>query len=95
MKIRVYPIGFGTRDWRVEFADGGQICDIRLSVSSIMNGSRYYIIVDGAVAKEGTFNFSVWDREAAGELLTKLVQNMYPDAAISVEVPQALLAANG
>ncbi|MDQ7814222.1 MAG: hypothetical protein RDU25_00225 [Patescibacteria group bacterium] len=95
MKIRVYPTGLGTRDWRVEFADGRQICDIRLAVSSIMNGSRYYIIVDGTVTKEGTFDFAVWDWDAARELLTALVRSMYLDAEISVEIPQTSRAVNG
>lgn len=95
MKIRVYPTSFGTSDWRVEFTDGRHICDIRLAISSILNGSRYYIIVDGMVAKEGTFNFGVWDWEAANELVTALVRNMYTDAEITVERPRPARAAQG
>jgi len=95
MKIRVYPTALGTRDWRVEFADGREICDIRLAVSSMLNGSRYYIIVDDMVTKEGTFNFGVWDWDTVRELLTALVKSMYPDAEISVAIPQSSRAANG
>lgn len=42
-KIRAYMTGNGTTDWRVELADSGAyICDVRLSISSMLNGSHYY-----------------------------------------------------
>lgn len=85
--VRVVPTSLGTSDWRVEFADGTYICDIRLDISSMMNASRYYFLVDGQVTKEGTFNFAVWDYDAVRELLTLLVHSMYRDANIDVRVP--------
>ena len=93
--IRVVPTTFGTADWRVEFADGKYVCDIRLEISSMMNASRYYVLTDGQLAKEGTFNFDAWDYEAAGELLSQIVRSMYPSASVDVRVPQRPSKATG
>lgn len=93
-KILVYPVGFHTADWRAEFADNhAHICDIRLSISSMLDGSRYYILQNDTVVNEGTFNFGVWDWETAKELITRIIKGMYPSA--DVEVRTARLGAGG
>lgn len=85
--IRVFPTSFGTSDWHVEFTDGGYICDIRLEISSMLNASRYYVLHDGKLVKEGTFNFGVWDYDAVREVLTALVKSMYSDATVTIDLP--------
>ncbi len=95
MKIRVYPTSLGMSDWGVAFADGRHMCDIRLAISSILNASRYYVVVDDAVTKEGTFNFGVWDWDTVEELLKALVHSMYADAEVTVEVPRPARVAQG
>ena len=80
--------GNGTADWRAEFADNrAYICDIRLSISSMLNGSHYYVLHEGSLVKEGTFNFGVWDSDAAREVVEAILRSMYPDANIVVEAP--------
>ena len=86
--IRVLPASYGTADWRVEFVDGKYICDIRLEISSMLNASRYYVLLDGVLGKEGTFTFSVWDHDAIRELLTAIVRSMYAEARVEVRLPQ-------
>lgn len=95
-KIRAHMTGNGTADWRVEFADtGAYICDIRLSISSMLNGSHYYILQDGNVVQDGTFNFGVWDWAAVRDVMTKIVRSMYANASVEVVVPQASGQATG
>lgn len=85
--IRVVPTSYGTTDWRVTFDDGRFICDIRLVISSMLNGSRYYVLDgEGGVVKEGTFSFDVWDLSAVHETVTAIVRSMYADAKVSVEL---------
>ena len=87
-KIRAYMTGNGTADWRAEFVDNGAyICDIRLSISSVLNGSHYYVLREGSLVKEGTFNFGVWDWDAVREVVEAILRSMYSDARITVEVP--------
>lgn len=81
------------RDVQVSaFDDGTHICDIRLSISSMLNGSRYYIIQGGEVVKDGTFNFGLWDRETIRETLVAIVRSMYQGADVTVELPEARVA---
>ncbi|HKY36530.1 MAG TPA: hypothetical protein VJN18_11360 [Polyangiaceae bacterium] len=88
-RIRVVPTRFGTSDWRAEFIDNGKyICDIRFDISSMLNGSRYYVLQDGVVAKEGSFNFGVWDYDAVRDVLAQIVRRMYAGASVEVEMPR-------
>jgi hypothetical protein len=93
--IRVVPISVGASDWRVESGDGKYLCDIRLEISLVWNASRYYILRDGKLVREGTFNFRAWNDDATQELLTALVKSMYPHAKITVEIPTPLGQAVG
>ncbi|MBI4956367.1 MAG: hypothetical protein HY908_30400 [Myxococcales bacterium] len=93
-QVKVYPMRYSASDWRVEFADGKYICDIRVALSSIPNASRYYVLMSGEVAKEGTFSFSAWDAEAVEELLTAVVRSMYAAAQVSVEPAPSRRAIN-
>ncbi len=51
------------------------------------NASRYYVLVDGSVTKDGTFDFTLWDWDAARELLTAIVRTMCPNDELNVEAP--------
>jgi hypothetical protein len=83
--IRVVPTSYGTSDWRVEFTDGAYICDIRIEISSTLKGS-YYVLTDGRLAKEGTFNFRAWDEQAVRDVLTGIVRSMYPGADVAIHM---------
>jgi hypothetical protein len=85
MKPNIHVAFEAPSTWAVRFEDGAAICQIKLSISSMLNGSRYYVIVDDLVSKEGTFNFGVWDDATARDLLSRLVRSMYPDAAVTVQ----------
>lgn len=93
--IRVFPTSFGTSDWRVELVDGRYICDVRVEISAMLNASRYYVLHDGKLVKEGTFNFDVWDDDAVRELLTALVKSMYADATVTIDRPARMRRAVG
>jgi hypothetical protein len=87
-RIRVAPTSFGTSDWRAEFVDNSAyICDIRLDISSMLNGSRYYVLQGDMLAKEGSFNFGVWDHDTVRDVLTKIVRSMYAEANVEVDMP--------
>jgi hypothetical protein len=86
--IYVHMTGNGTADWRAEFANShAYICDIRLTISSMLNGSHYYVLHDEGLVKEGTFKFGAWDSDAAREVVEAIMRSMYPDASIIVEAP--------
>jgi len=84
-RIHVTPT-YATSDWRASFEDGTYICDIRLSISSMLN--RYHIIQDGKVVKDGTFTFGLWDRETIRDTLVAIVHSMYQSAEVTVELPK-------
>jgi RNA polymerase sigma factor (sigma-70 family) len=86
--IRVVSTGLGTDDWRVERSDGTYLCDIRIELSASYYGSRYYVIRDGRLRKEGTFTFDAWDDAAVRDVPTAIVRQTSPKAAVSVELPQ-------
>lgn len=85
--IRITPTAPGTSDWRAERTDTGRaLCDIRLNISSMLNASRYYVIIDGEVRREGTFNFDLWDAETIRDVLTQIVQKLVPGAQVEVDL---------
>lgn len=83
--IRVTATSPGTTDWRAEKADGTHLCDIRFELGARWYGSRYYVLRDGGLFKEGTFTFDVWDDEAARDVITAILRSMSPDADVTVE----------
>ena len=86
--IRAVPTSHGTTDWRVTFDDDRYICDLHLVVSSMLNGSRYYVLdEEGGVVKEGTFDFGMWDWDTIRETVAAIVRSMYADAEVAVELP--------
>ena len=86
--IRAFTTGSDTYDWRAVFADNGAyVCDIRLSISSMLTGSRYYVLSDDRGVKEGTFKFQLWDLETIRETVTAILRSMYADANVVVELP--------
>jgi hypothetical protein len=88
-KIKVTPRHFGTNEWRAVDEDTGDyLCDIRLSISSMLNGSRYYVLVNDSLKRDGTFNFGVWDHEAIQETVKAILHSMYEGAEITVELPR-------
>lgn len=85
--IHVVRTGFGKTDWRAEFAESGSyICDIRIQLSLMLNGSRYYVLRDGKVVKDGSFNFDTWTEETERDLLTGIVRSMYPEATVTIDL---------
>lgn len=93
--IRVVATGLGTADWRVERAGGTYLCDIRIELSALFYGSRYFILRDGEFRKMGKLTLDFWDEETVREVLTEIVHEMYPDARVTVEMPQRLRRAAG
>ena len=89
-EIKVLSTGIGTSDWQVTFADGRAIYDIHLDLEATLRG-RYYILMDGAVRREGTFAAEAWDEDAIRELITAIVCRDYPEADVTVEVPRPRL----
>jgi hypothetical protein len=84
-RLQVVPSSFGTSAWRVQTPDGEFLCEIRIMVSSMFNGSRYHFIdADGRVTKSGVFNFEIWDWNTIVQLLTDLVRTMAPEAEVEV-----------
>ncbi len=90
--IRAKQTSHDTTDWRVTFDDGTYICDIRLSISSMLNGSRYYVFEGDQLGKEGTFNFGVWDWDTVKETVTAIVKSLYADAEVSFDLVEAKTA---
>jgi|HubBroStandDraft_6_1064221.scaffolds.fasta_scaffold168206_2 hypothetical protein len=83
--IRVVSTSLGTSDWRVERADGTYLCDIRIELSASYYGSRYYVLRDGHLQKEGTFTDDAWDDDAVRDVLTAIVRQTSPNATVTVE----------
>ena len=91
---RVSP--FGTADWRATREDGMHLFDVRLQISSMMNGSRYFILGPrGDVVRHGTFNFGVWDEREIGRVLAAIVEVVSPGARVEVDVGVVDRAAAG
>jgi hypothetical protein len=83
--IRVVSTSFGTSDWRVEQADGTYLYDIRIELSASYYGSRYFVLREGRMEKEGTFSYDAWDDDAVRDVLTAIVHQKYPNAAVTIE----------
>ena len=82
---RVSP--FGTAEWRAVRSDGALLFEIRLQISSRLNGSRYFVIGPrGDVVRHGTFHFDAWDHAAIAEVLTAIVTTIAPGAEVDVEI---------
>jgi len=82
--IRVVSTSSATTDWRATRADGTYLCDIRLDLFVNCQGSRYFIVKEGSLVKEGTFSCTDWDDETAREVLTLIMVKMCPGAEVHV-----------
>jgi len=81
--IHVASTSLGTAQWHAEVPDGTYLCDIRFELSAFERGSRYYVLRNGKLLKEGTFTFEVWDKNAAHEIVTAILQVMFPGATVT------------
>ena len=82
---RVSP--FGTDEWRVVRSDGDPLFEIRLQISSMLNGSRYFVISPrGEMVRHGTFNFGVWSYPEIAQILAAIVTTVAPGAEVDVEL---------
>jgi hypothetical protein len=82
---RVSP--FGTADWRAVRSNGDPLFEIRLQISSRLNGSRYFVIGGrGEVVRHGSFHFDTWDYPAIAEVLAAIVTTVAPGAEVEVEI---------
>ncbi len=82
---RLAPLG--TDDWRVLRDDGVHLFDIRLQISSMLNGSRYFVISPrGEVVRDGTFNFGVWDQNDIAQVLVAIVEAGAPGSEVDVDL---------
>ena len=78
---------FGTAEWCAVRNDGEPLFEIRLQLSSMLNGSRYFVIGPrGEVVRHGTFNFDAWDSAAMVEVLSAIVATVAPGSQVDVEV---------
>lgn len=81
---RLSPLG--TDEWRV-VRDVGFPPDIRLQISSMLNGSRYFVISPhGEIMRGGTFNFGVWDPKEMAEVLAAIVAAVRPGSEVHVDL---------
>jgi hypothetical protein len=82
---RVSP--FGIAEWRAVGSNGDALFEIRLQISSRLNGSRYFVIgARGEVVRHGKFHFDAWDYPAIAEVLTAIVTTVAPGAEVNVEI---------
>ncbi len=86
-KIHVQRVSpFETSEWRVIGNNGDSLFEIRLQISAMLNGSRYFVLRPrGEVLHHGTFHFEVWDYPAMTQVLTAIVKTVAPDAEVDVE----------
>jgi hypothetical protein len=78
---------FGTAEWRAVRANGDSLFEIRLQISSRLNGSRYFVIGPrGDVVRHGSFHFDAWDSPAIAEVLTAIVTTVAPGAEVDVAI---------
>lgn len=87
-KIHVQRVSpFGTGEWRAVRSDGHPLFEIRLQISSRLNGSRYFVMSPGgAVVRHGNFHFETWDYPTMGQVLTAIVMAVAPDSEVDVEL---------
>jgi hypothetical protein len=87
-KIQVQRIAhFGTSEWRAVGNDGNPLFEIRLQLSSRLNGSHYFVLGPrGEVIHHGTFHFEVWDYAAMAQVLMAIVKTVAPDSEVDVEI---------
>jgi hypothetical protein len=91
---RLSPLG--TDEWRALRDDGAHLFDIRLQISSMLNGSRYFIINPrGEVVRDGTFNFGVWDQSEIAHVLAAIVGVVSPGSQVQVDLSILHRAAAG
>ena len=88
-KIHVHRLSpLGTDQWRALRDDGAHLFDIRLQISSMLNGSRDFVISPrGEVVRDGTFNFGVWDQSEIAQVLAAIVGVVSPGSEVHVELP--------
>lgn len=76
----------GTAEWRAVRSDGDPLFDIRLQLSSMLNGSHYFVISPrGEVVRHGTFNFDAWDYPAITQVLAAIVTTIIPGSEVDIE----------
>lgn len=87
-KIHVQRVSLsGTNEWRAVGSDGNPLFEIRLQISSRMNGSHYFVISPrGEVVRHGTFHFDFWDYPAIVQVLTAVVTAVAPGSQVDVEI---------
>jgi hypothetical protein len=87
-KIHVQRVSpFGTDEWRAVRDDGDLLFEIRLQISSMLNGSRYFVISPrGEVVRHGTFNVEVWNYPEIVEVLTAIITTVAPGSEVDVEI---------
>ena len=87
-KIHVHRVSpLGMEEWQAVREDGAHLFDIRLQVSSMLNGSRYFIISPrGEVVRDGTFNFGVWNQDEIAQVLAAIVTVIAPGSDVDVEL---------
>ena len=87
-KIHVQRVSsFGTDEWRAVHGDGETLFEIRLQLSAMFNGSRYFVFSPrGEVVRHGTFHFELWDYPTICQVLTAIVRAVAPESEVEVEV---------
>jgi len=87
-KIHVQRVSsFGKADWRAVRSNGAPLFEIRLQISSMLNGSHYFVIGPrGEVVRHGTFNFDTWDYPEIAQILTAIVTAVVPGSEVDVEL---------
>ena len=74
-------------DWRAVRSDGYPLFEIRLQISSRMNGSHYFVMnLRGEVVRHGTFQFDFWDYPTIVQILTAIVTATVPGSEVEVEL---------
>jgi hypothetical protein len=87
LALRAFVTSPGTADWRVEKADGTPLCDIRIRLSAKLHGSRYDVLREGGLLKQGTFTYERWDDETVRAVITGILRGVSPGAEVTVELP--------
>jgi len=78
---------FGNDEWRAVRSDGDPLFEIRLQISSMLNGSRYFVLSPrGEVVRHGTFNFGAWNYAEIAQILAAIVTAVSPGAEVDVEL---------
>lgn len=91
---RLSPSGSG--EWRAVRDDGTHVFDLRLQISSMLNGSKYFVISPrGELVRHGTFNFGLWEQKEMVQILADIVAAVVPGSEVHVDVSLPLRAAGG